>query len=187
MACRALALLLLSSLAAGCGDSDLIRLRLADGSRSFTQPTVERTQQGEVVQLRVCGRHELSPSLEDTGSSLCAVVQLDAPALEGLAGDAVLRIEGSAVAPADVLGPQAPFEPGGDHAPEVLAAWVYTSCFAPPLPASIQQVRGELRFEERSDERWRGQLELHVEGAPGGDACAVGAQGADFDVRFDVR
>jgi hypothetical protein len=182
-----LPLLLLLPLLA-CGESDVLRLSSAEGPRHFLGPTVRIDVDAEPVRLTVCGNDDPLPGAVDDEVSLCAVVQLDGALLAALAPGERLGIEGSAVAPAQLVTGRVPFVAGEGHAPAVLAAWVSTGCFAPPRTGGVtQQLRGTLVLEEHSAQRWRGRLELHMTGEAGGGECVVGVQGADVEVGFDVR
>ena len=174
-------------LLAACGDSETIRLRKQGDDLLFTTPSVSLFGSAATHHLRVCGLNDPLPRAVDDETSLCALVDVDAAALAARGSKVVLKLEGSAVVPAGVPGQAASFEPGAGHAPEVLSAWVTTGCFGPPsTQTAVQQVRGELRLEQHDADRWRGRLELHMEGEPGGSECSVGAEGADFEVELDV-
>jgi hypothetical protein len=137
----------------------------------------------------VCGTHGVRPDATDVGTRLCVSVQLlDGEWLSQPSAGEVLPIDGRALVPGGWAGGPVPFEPGAVNAPAVHAAWVDVSCFGPRRESTaIQQVRGQLKLEEHSRERWRGRLELKVEGEPGGFDCQPGGLGADVGVDFDVR
>ncbi|MBF5043847.1 hypothetical protein FGE12_15715 [Aggregicoccus sp. 17bor-14] len=182
-------LFLVLPLLAACGDSDTIRLRTAGDDLLFDLPHASLAfAPNGITQLRVCGLSDPLPGGEDDETTLCALLDVNRAELEARSPGAVtLKLEGSAVVSNEVPGQSPSFEPGAGHAPQVRAAWVTEGCFGPPNPEpAVQQVRGELRIEAHDDNHWRGHLELHMEGQPGGSGCVVGAEGADFEVQFDA-
>ncbi|MGE6758561.1 hypothetical protein ACQKGO_11145 [Corallococcus interemptor] len=133
----------------------------------------------------LCNSDNVTKEPQADSRGLC--VHVDFESFARGSGPASYAIEGTARVPAQgfmEIDYGVPFEPGPGHDPGLKEAWTRSFCPEDDDEVdSTQQVSGRFVLEENSEDRFRGQLRLTVQGPTGG-TCPGDA--AEIDVDFDL-